>query len=102
MPRPDRRRPYARIPFLWLEFGAGAEPDAVPGEGPDDAYRQALLAQPLLRMDSRVRHHLCRRRSDGAEHAAEQAARLYREGRADLAADDLQHCAAHAGAVGTV
>ena len=53
IPRPHRGRPHARIPLVRLELGAGAEPAAVPAEGPDHAHRQALLAQPVLRMDPR-------------------------------------------------
>ena len=50
IPRPHRGRPHAGIPLVRLELGAGAEPAAVPAEGPHDAHRQAVLAQPLLRM----------------------------------------------------
>ena len=47
-------------------------------EGPDDAHRPAVLAQPLLRLDPDARHHVCRGHSHGRQHAAEQAARLHR------------------------
>ena len=44
-------RPHLGIPLVRLELGAGAQPHAVPRKGPDDAHRQALFAQPLLRVD---------------------------------------------------
>ena len=59
------------------------EPAAVPAEGADHAHRQAVLAQPFLRMGAAARHHLLGRRADRAQHPAEQADRLHREGRAD-------------------
>ena len=89
IPRPHRGRPHPGIPLVRLELGAGVEPAAVPAEGADHAHRQAVLAQPLLRMDAETRHHLFGRRADGAQHPAEQADRLHREGRADPAADEL-------------
>ena len=89
IPRPHRGRPHPGIPLVRLELGAGAEPAAVPAEGPDHAHRQAVLAQPFLRMGAAARHHLLGRRADRAQHPAEQADRLHRQGRADLAADEL-------------
>ena len=77
-------------------------PAAVPAEGPDHAHRQAVLAQPLLRMDAAARHHVLGRRADRAEHPAEQADRLHREGHADAAADELLDGAADRAAVDAV
>ena len=91
--------PDAGISLVRLELGAGAEPDAVPRNRPHAAYRQAVLAQPFLRLDPGPWHHVRRRRADGAEHAAEQAARHHGQGRAHPAVDDLQHRAADARAV---
>ena len=51
MPRTDRRRPHAGIPLVRLEFGAGAQPDAVPRNRSHIAYGQAVFAQPILRLD---------------------------------------------------
>ena len=85
--RPHRGRPHARISLVRLELGAGPEPAAVPAEGPDDAHRQALLAQPVLRLDPRQRHHILGRRADRAQHAAQQAGRS--EADAVAAADEL-------------
>ena len=83
IPRPHRGRPHPGIPLVRLELGAGVEPAAVPAEGADHAHRQAVLAQPLLRMDAATRNHVFGGRADGAQHPAEQADRLHREGRAD-------------------
>ena len=71
-------------------------------KGLTHAHRQAILAQPFLRMGAAARHHLLGRRADRAQHAAEQAARLHRQGHADAAADELLDRAADRAAMDAV
>ena len=87
--RADRGRPHSGIPVLRLELRPDTQLHAVAGTRPHPAHRQAVLALAVLRLDSRSRDHLFRRRSHGRQHVAERAAARGGTRRALAQADDL-------------